>query len=449
MLPQRTFLTVWFGQFVSVLGTTLTGFALAVYVFVETGSVTRLAAVLAAVAVPGILLAPIAGVIVDRFDRRAVMLGADIIAGAGSVVLALSYFADGLELWLIIPVLAVASAAQAFQEPAYLATIPTLVPKEQIGRANGLVQLAQAAGHIIAPFAAGALLATVGMGVVFVIDVATFGVAVVTLLVVRFPGVRAEAPPISPSMRGEAVEGFRFLWDRQGMFRFLMLAAVLNLLFGFVNVLFAPLFLAFTNEAVMGAALSVAGVGMLVGSLLMSAWGGPKQRVRGMLVFVALLGVGIAVSGLRPSVVVAGAGTLIVMLILPLVNGTSQAFWQVKVPLAMQGRVFSTRRMLATVASPLAYVLAGPLADGLFEPAMAEGGWLGSLLGDVIGAGAGRGIGAMFVFIGLATVLLAVIGWTDPRVRNLEADYPDAIEPSAEADLEPVAEEIRDPDLAR
>jgi MFS transporter, DHA3 family, macrolide efflux protein len=422
---------------VSLLGSSLTGFGLGIWVYQETGSVTRLALVMLAVTVPGVLLAPIAGVYVDQLDRRVVMFAMDAIAGASTLVLALLFLTDTLAFWHILAATAVTSAAQAFQEPAYLAAIPTLVGKEQLGRANGLVQLGPAFGTLVAPLAAGALLATSGVWAILIADVVTFTVALVTLAIVRFPPIpRSLDSGESVPMRVQAWSGLRYLRARPGMWRLLLVFAGMNLLFGFVSVLYPPLFLSFTSELVLGAVLSVAGLGMVAGSLLMSAWGGPRRRVAGLMVMLGAIGIAIVLTGWRPMVPLAALGTLGVMFILPMATCTSQTLWQLKIPLDMQGRVFSTRRMLSVAATPIAYLLAGPLADRIFEPAMTDGGPLADIFGPIIGTGAGRGIGLMFILVGLATVALAASTWLDPKIRNLETDYPDIDMPAIDLSAE-------------
>jgi hypothetical protein len=287
---------------------------------------------------------------------------------------------------------------------------------------------------VVAPAAAGALLATVGLGAVLLVDAATFVVAVATLAVVRFPRPEPAAAAGAPSMLREMADGWRYLRERGGLLGLLFIYAGVNFVLSFTNVLLIPLVVSFATEAEAGAVLSATGVGMLVGSLTVSAWGGPKRRIAAIMGGIALGGLLVAVSGLRPSLPVIAAGSVTLMLLLPVVNTASQVVWQLKVPPGMQGRVFSLRRMLAQAASPLAIVLSGPLADRVFEPMLAEGGSLAGSLGRVIGTGPGRGIGFMFVLAGLGTALMAAIGWLHPRIRRLETEIPDQIPDSPPPD---------------
>ena len=422
----RTFFIVWAGQLVSQVGSAMTGFALVIYVYQTTGSVTRLAVVLLSVSLPAVVLAPFAGVVVDRSDRRVVMLLSDAAAAAATLALGLLFFLDSLEYWQIIGGGALSSAAGAFQDPAYRAALPTLVPKEQLGRANGLVEMAPAIGTLVAPAIAGALLLLAGLGTVLVVDVATFLMAVATLAVVRFPRVSIPEEERSSAL-GEALAGFRYLRERGGLLGLLWVFAGLNLVLTLANVLWIPVFLAFTNEAALGGLMSMIGAAMIVGSMVMGAWGGPKRRVAGIMAFMALGGAGLAVAGLRPSIWIAGGGAVLLMAVVPIVNGTSQALWQTKVDLSIQGRVFSTRRMVAQIATPIGFLSAGPLADGIFEPLLMEDGPLAESLGGFFGTGPGRGSALLITLTGIVAIAMSAAGWAVPKIRNLERDIPDAI----------------------
>jgi MFS family permease len=425
----RTFLTVWIGQLVSVTGSTLTGFGLSIWVYLETDSVTLLGLLTVMATVPGMLITPVSGPLVDRMDRRTVMLAADASAGVATFAAVALYFTGNLDVWHVYPIVAIGSMANAFQEPAYLASVPLMVPKEHIGRANGMIQLGPALGTITAPALAGVLVLTAGIGAVLLIDMISFLVAVATLSFVRIPRpvqTIEDGTDAEPLLRGFA-RAWTYLRQRPGLFDFLVMAALLNFILGFTNVWYLPLLLSFSNEAVAGTILSVAGVGMLVGSVVMSAWGGPKRRVPGMLLFMAIGGVAVGVTGVKESVPLIAASAFLLMAAVAIVNGTSQSLWQVKVAPEMQGRVFSVRRLMAQFAAPLSYLLAGPLADRVFEPALADGGSLAGSVGAVIGTGPGRGIGFAFMLMGVGVLVVAVVAYLRPHIRNLEDDLPDMV----------------------
>jgi hypothetical protein len=195
----------------------------------------------------------------------------------------------------------------------------------------------------------------------------------------------------------------------------------------FTNVLIIPMLLTFAGESTTGMVFSVAGLGLVVGSLVVSIWGGFKDRVASITFGIAAAGICLAFAGLRPNVVLVGAGFVLMLTILPLINTASQVLWQIKVPLDMQGRVFALRRTVAQMASPVAILAAGPLADRVFEPLLAPGGSLAGSVGTIIGTGPGRGIAFMVILSGLLTALLGVLGWLHPRVRHLQTELPDLI----------------------
>jgi MFS family permease len=425
---MRTFFTVWAGQLVSVVGTTLTAFGLQIWVYTETESVTALAIASLAYGVPATLISPIAGALVDKWDRRRVMLAADSLAGVATLIIAVLFFTDSLEVWHIYCLVGVGSIGNAFQSPAWMASIPLIVAKKHLGRANGLVQLNDGLSLVLAPALAGVILVTFGLGGVLITDAATFMVAIGTLMMVRIPRPKGHAETATGSVFGDAKAGWRYIKDRPGLFGLLWVYAGVNFALAFVNVLIIPLVLAFSTEAAVGAMFSAVGVGAIVGSIVVSAWGGPQKRVRGTMIAIAIAGAASAFAGIAPSLLVVGLGGFFMMAVVPAANTASQVLWQTKVPPAVQGRVFAIRRMIASAISPIALLAAGPLADNVFEPLLAENGALAGSVGALIGTGPGRGVGLMFILSGLMVVVIAAIGYALPRVRNLETELPDHIE---------------------
>ncbi len=424
---MRTFVVVWSGQLVSILGTSMTGFGIAIWIYVETGSVTQLAMVSLAFAVPATVIAPFAGALVDRWDRRLVMLAADSIAALGTVAMLVLQLAHALHPWHLYVVAAVGAVANTFQSPAWMASITLLVPKEQLGRANGMVQVNDGLSTVMAPLLAGVLLAAFDLPGVLLVDLATFGVALMTLSLVRFPRPEAHDDTSTGSIRGDAVAGWRWVRDRPGLLGVLWVVAGVNFTLEFFNVLLFPLVLTFASEASAGAVLSIGGIGSLIGSAAMSAWGGPRHRVRGLMWSLVAIGVFVAATGIRASVWAIAAPVFAVMAMVPIANTSSQVLWQLKVPPALQGRVFAIRRMVANAISPIAILAAGPLADRVFEPLLRPGGALASSIGAVIGTGPGRGIGLMYVLAGVVMAAIGLVGWSLPRIRNVESELPDQV----------------------
>jgi MFS transporter, DHA3 family, macrolide efflux protein len=436
---MAAFLAVWAGQVVSALGTGLTGFALGVWVYQRTGSATRFALITLMTTLPGILLSPIAGALVDRWDRRRVMILSDVGAGCATLMLALLFWYHRLELWHIYLLLALSSTFGSLQWPAFSASTTLLVPREHLGRAAGLTQMGQAVSVLLAPVLAGALVVSIGLKRVLLIDFATFLIAVATLLSVHVP--RAEATVEGLATRGsllsEAASGWPFIRQRPGLLSLLALIAATNFSMGMMQVLVAPMVLSFTSAAVLGRVLSVAGSGMLVGSLVMSVWGGPSRRVSGILGFLLLQGAILVVGGLWPSATLIATAGFVFLFTMPIILGCSQALWQSKVAPDLQGRVFAVRRMVAWSTLPLSYLVAGPLADRVFEPLLAPNGPLSGSVGRLIGVGKGRGIALLLMLLGLLVVTTVAAFSRYSRLRWLESELPDVL---PEERLEPASQ---------
>jgi MFS family permease len=429
-----TFLRIWLGQFISVMGSGLTNFALGVWIYQRTGSATLFAMAALAATVPAIIFAPMAGALVDRWDRRWAMILADSGAGLVSLSVGLQAMTGGLEPWHICAAIAISSTLSSLHGPAYQAAIAVLVPKDQLGRANGMVQLSGAAAHILAPVAAGLLLAVVKLKGVLLIDFATFLIAIVSVYSVKFP--RSTAQPeveAKKSLLSEAALGWKYVTARSGLLGLLLFFAAINFTVGMAQVLFAPLVLAVTTPTVLGTVVSIGGFGMLVGGVLMSVWGGPKKRVRGIFGFALLAGFSLMLFGFRPYAPLLAASLFGFLFTVPIIEGSSDVIWQSKVAPEIQGRVFAVRQMVASSCAPLAYLAAGPLVDKVFGPMLQSNGALAASVGRVIGTGAGRGAGLLFVLMGLATIGVTLVAWLFPRIRRVEHELPDMIAPAPAA----------------
>ena len=424
---MRTFYTVWAGQLVSLLGSGLTNFGLGVWVFQKTGSATLFSTIAFLAILPGILAAPVAGVMVDRWNRRLIMLASDCLSALIVGIVALIVISGNLQVWTVMVLAALTSAFAAFQVPAYQASVSTLVPKEQLGRAAGMVQMGQAVADLASPALGGSLYAVIGLRGLILFDFVSFFFGIATLAVTRFPKVQQhQGQHTKPSFRREFQEGWKFIRERRGLLLLLAYFAMLNLLLPMAGVLFAPLMLSFAGPKQFGIAASIIGLGMLVGSVVMSAWGGPKNRILGVLGSGLLLGLFLGMVGLRANLTWLAACGFLMMFVSPIVNGTSQAIWQAKTPLNLQGRVFSVRRMIAQGTAPLAMLMSGPIVDRVFSPAMMPGGSLTPYFGPLIGTGPGRGTGLLFIVMGALTVIGSAFAMVSPTMRTIDANVPDA-----------------------
>jgi len=426
-----TFALLCVGQVVSLFGTRLSGFAIGVWVFESTGSATSYALIAVATMLPNMLASPWAGPLVDRWNRRWTMILGDSGAGVATLLLAFLVATQRLEVWHIYLTTAMAALFQTFQEPSFSATVPLLIPKRHLGRANGVIESSRAAVFIIGPPAAGVGLQAVGLLGLLAFDVATFLFAVALLLFIRLPRpaplAEAETAREKTSLWRETLDGWRYIRERPGLMALLGLSFGLNFSFGIVNALLTPLVLTFASPTALGVVLSSASLGMLCGALLMSFWGGPARRVRGILTFVALQGAVLMAGTWRPSVALIAGGAFAFLALNPLILSCSQSLWQSKVAAGVQGRVHALRLAAASLSLGSAFLTAGLLADHVFEPWLAAGGALAPTLGRFIGVGPGRGIASIFVLMGFLMILTVTFARGYRSLVRLEEDLPDAI----------------------
>lgn len=440
---MKVFLILWAGQSASSLGTSLGSFAVGVWVFQRTGSATGFAMISLVTGIVLVVMAPVGGALADRFDRRKLLLIADLSSGLLTGLLATLLLTDRLELWHVYPFVALMMASVSLQAPALQASISLLVPREHLARAAGMTQSARSFAQIVGPFAAGFLVGRIGYHGVIFIDACTFVVAVVTLLLVRIPspalpgagtaaGTAGGPPPGSRprrSIKTDFVEGWRYLRERPGLLALLAMFATTNFCMGMVQVLLTPLILSFATPVDLGSVSSAAAAGALVGAITLSIWGGPKRRIWlifGVMIFQGTL---LFLGGVKPSVPLVALAAFAFLFTMPLVGGANMALLQSKVDHHVQGRVFGMAGFLAASTLPLAAALAGPLADQVFEPALLPGGALAGSVGQLIGTGPGRGIGFLFVLLGVLVIVFVCLAFLNPRLRRLESELPDAAAP--------------------
>jgi MFS transporter, DHA3 family, macrolide efflux protein len=430
------FAAIWTASLVSSVGSALSGFVLGVWVLQTGGSVTAFALVMLAGMLPPVLLGPVAGVVVDRFDRRVVLVTADALSALVTGATALLTLAGELSIAQVYLATALTSVCGVFHFTAYQAITPLLVPQRHLGRANGLMQVSMAV-QIAAPAVAGALLPAIGLAGVLLIDVVTFGIAMVVLLAVRLPRslLRPEEKGLEeaqrPALRADLGHGWRYLRARPALLALALVFTGYNLVFALAGVLVQPLILSFTDPTTLGLLMLAGGSGLFAGSLVMGAWGGPRRRVAGIALFMVLGAVALALHALRPSVLLIALAAPLFLFTLPVVQACGRTIVQSKVESASLGRVQGTTQALGQAAQPLAYLAAGPLVERLAEPALQPGGALAGSVGLLVGTGPGRGIAAVFLLAALLLLALAAVTVLHPRLRTVETDLPDA-RPDAE-----------------
>jgi MFS transporter, DHA3 family, macrolide efflux protein len=425
------FTIVWAGQIVSVLASNMTYFALTIWAFEKTGSATTLGLMNTLFVLPLLLISPVAGVMVDRYNRKLMMMLSDLGAVMATLGILVLYATGQLQIWHLYVEAVLYSLGSAFQWPAYSAAISTMVPKEKYSRANGMMSLIESGPSVFSPILAGALLPVMGLMGILILDVATFFLAIAALLIVHVPqpAHTSEGRAGKGNFFKEVLYGFRYIFARRGLLGLLTFFLTTNFVNGLAISVWAPFILLRTgnDSAALGATQSAWAIGAVVGGLLVSAWGGFKRRVNSILLGESLIGVfGLVMFGLGRGVWFWMLATGLGAIFFPLVNSASQAIWQAKVAPDVQGRVFSARRMIAWLSDPITPIIAGVLADYVTEPAMQSSTGLARTFGWLVGNRPGSGIALHFVFAGLAYITIPLIVYLFvPTVRDLEDGLPD------------------------
>jgi len=427
---MRAFYILWVGQFVSIFATRMTNFALILWAWKLTGTATGLVLVGVITFIPGVILSPFAGTLIDRWNRKLVLALSDAGAALSTLILLYLFTTDQAEIWHLYATGAISSVFGAFQYPAYSAVVTTMVPKEQYARANGMRSVVGSASGIAAPLLAGALLAIVDIPVIMVIDLITFGVALFTLMIVFIPQPKLseEAQSGKGSVWAETVHGFRYILNRKNLIAIFLLFTLANIHTSFGYPLMSPMILAKTgdNSAIFGMSRSAGAIGFLVGGLIMSFWGGPKKRIHMINMSFILWGLfGAFVFGSARSIPFWLIGSFMMALFDPIINSAYIAILQAKVEPALQGRIFGIEYAISTVSYPLGQLAAGWLADKVFEPALMVGGSLSNSLGNYLGTGPGAGIGFVIVIGGGIAILNGMIGYLVKPIREIEMLLPD------------------------
>jgi hypothetical protein len=429
------FTIVWLGQIISVLASSMTGFGMTLWMYKQTESATAMALMQVAFITPFLLLSPIAGAMVDRYNRKLMMMISDLGAVLSTTAILILYVSGHLEFWHLYIAAVVNGLGNTFQWPAYSSAISTMVPKEQFGRANGLMSLIDAGPGVLAPVLAGAILAINIEGVfdsfatIMLIDILTFFFAIAALFIVYIPQPpkTVEGEESQGSIWREAVFGFQYIFKRPSLLGLQMIFFIGNLFSGIGFTLLAPMILARTdqNSLIFGTVQTAGAIGGIIGGVLMSVWGGLNRRVYGVLGGWMLSGISFALMGLATGLPGWVPIWALTMLVVPLINTSNQSIWQAKVAPDVQGRVFSARRLIAWFAQPIAPIIAGTLADFVLEPAMKSSSSLASIFGPIFGTSPGAGMGLLISLTGLGAAMVGLLGFFIPPVRDAEDILPD------------------------
>ena len=427
---MKIFLTIWSGQLFSLIGTGMTRFALLIWAYQQTESPLTVAILGLSSFIPIILISPFAGVLTDRYDRRRIMLVADLGAGLMTLGLLLLFVSDHLVIWHLFLAEGLAGFFEAFQYPAFTALTTRLLPPHAYSRAAGYRAIAQNGSQIAAPLLAGAFLPWIDIDGIMIIDVITFMIAAAALLLVPIPaavyaGQRVKNSRYWPEMRA----GLSYIRRRPGLIGLLIVFAGMNFFASLTYFSILPaMVLARSGQNEIALALvqgTLGGAGVL-GGLILSLWGGPKRKIHGILAGGALSFLGgdlLFALGRTPASWVAAAA--IAAVFIPFIGGSDVTIWQSKVDPALQGRVFGVRTMVQQAAMPFGFFIGGWLAEMVLEPAMMPGGALTPIFEPLVGSGPGAGMALMFACTAILGTLMSLSGYLFRPVRQIEDELPD------------------------
>ncbi|MBW4660764.1 MAG: MFS transporter [Drouetiella hepatica Uher 2000/2452] len=429
---MRTFVILWLGQMASSIGSGMTYFSLTLWVWHLTESVTAIALIAFFFQLPQIGIALFSGILVDRVPRQLLLVLSDGVAAGCTLSVGLLAAAQHLQIWNLYCIAAIYGCFGHIQMLTYTTTVPLIVPKQQYLRANSMGSLVGSGAAIVAPALAGILYPKLGLSGITLIDLATFAIAISTVLLVRIPSSKNDSEPGSEEPRIEGIWqeitfGFRYIGSRLSLVSMVVVLSAFVFMSQLGEALYEPMILARTqgNAQVLGMAVAASGVGGVIGGLILSIWGGFRSQIRGMLIGFVGTGVSNMIFGMGQQPLIWFTAQFCASLHSPLVFSSYTAVWYAKVAPKLQGRVFAADHFIGLVIAAIASLLAGPLADQIFEPSLRSGGTLSSLVSPILGVGPGSGIALLYVIVSIGIIVLGVSGFAVQHLRNAEEIMPD------------------------
>jgi diaminobutyrate-2-oxoglutarate transaminase len=427
-----TFLVLWSGITVSLVGPLLTVFALSLALFQNTGSVMAFSGMVVAQALPALIVLPWAGSLADNAgQRRSVLIlvcGAKLIL---SLLLALLLWRSALALWHFYAFNVVIATILAFEVPALKTAVSSLLTKEQMTRGNGLIGLTTNLVQVLAPMAASGLIGSIGLPGIVIIQIVSCCLALILLMIATFRMSHNETPTkVQKSFSLRSVmdnffEALAFFKRRRLLIGLLAYAMMLHGLMDLVSLLITPLVLSNHTTGDLSVILAIGLTGSLLGSGLLSVTENPGRLMIIILSCNVILSISVLVAGGGNSVTLYSICAFIAMLAGAVGTGCDQAFWMRKVPLERQGSIFALLWAMLLIAQPVVAVTGGFLAEKVFGPALAEGGAWASSVGLLLGTGKGRGLSLVFVICGAACAILSMAALMHGRLRNIDIHIPD------------------------
>ncbi|MGD1807101.1 MFS transporter [Dapis sp. BLCC M126] len=425
----QTFFIIWGGQLVSTIGSNMTSFAIAIWAWELTGKATPLSLILFFTQTPTVIAACFAGILVDRWNRKQLMIVGDAIAALSTIAILLLLLNNNLQIWHLYVTTAINGLFGYFQSLAYSASMSTIVPKQHYARCSAMSSLKLASSVILGPALAGAFYPIISLKGILLIDVITCIIAGTTLLLVHIP--QPSIPKIENfsdnKILPELTFGFRYIFARPSLLALLTFLLTNNFVDKVGMAVFSSMILARTNNnpEILASVNIAFGVGASIGAMMFSIWGGPKLRIHGILIGTGVTQFAKILFSLAREpliwIVTATSGGFF----MPWLGSCNQAIWLSKVEPGIQGRIFASRFLIAQITTPLGLGISGPLADNIFEPAMETGGSLANIFGGLFGTGAGAGMALQIALFSGLGIVICLCGYSFHNLRNVEFILPD------------------------
>lgn len=416
----RSFLILWVTQSLSSLGSSMTNFALVIWSYQEQGSALSTALLSVCSYAPYVIMSIFAGAISDKWNKKVTMLVSDSAAALCTVIVMVLLLTHRLEIWHLYVLNGINGLMNTIQQPAADVTITLLTPSEHYQRVSGLRSFSNSLNTILTPVLATAILAFWGLQAVIWVDLITFVTAFVVLVCfIKIPPIPEEEEQKETVLQA-AASGLRYLKKNRGILDMIIFLAAINLIASIYDAALPAMVLSRADDTALGTVNTVVGISALLGSILASAVPNPKSRVRvicnTLLLSMSTENFFLAFAHTVPLWCV---GSFLGWISIPIMNANMDVLFRERIPVSMQGRVFSARNTLQFFTIPLGLFLGGLLVDYVFEPLMAEQ-MAGSLLTNLFGVGKGSGAQMLFFLIGIAGVIVCLVFRRDSHIWALE-----------------------------
>lgn len=415
---MKNFYKLWLGELISNIGSGMTAFALSVYVYEKTGSVSYISLITLLSFMPSIILSPIGGLLADRYDRRLLMIIGDLFSGLGLVYILWNIKAGEKSIVPIFIGITFSSIFTSLLEPSYRATLTDILEEENYAKASGLIQVAGSAKYLISPVIAGVILSVADIRVILLLDILTFITTCLMIFLVR-KSMNSETQNYKKDSFKELLEGLFIIKENRGVYSLVIIMFFVCFFMGFIQILIRPMILALSSVKTAGMMESLCAAGLLIGSLWIGIAGIKKNYSKILAVASFFCGIFMSMTGVNKNLAIIGISTFLFFSTLPFMNSCADVLVRVSVPNELQGRVWGLISLITQMGTVAAYIISGIMADYVFEPMFNKNGILVENIGIIIGTGKGRGIGFMLILSGIGMLIMAIVIWKNGEIREV------------------------------